>query len=384
MKRIKAITGFLWKLTTPALVLLLSQQALAAGTTAGTSVDNLAVVDYFVNGNDQDPIESAPGAGNSAPGAGNGTATSFVVDNRVDFTLTQVGGVHTVVTPGDTDAFVEFTLQNDGNSVQDFRLVATQLGSGDGAVFGLTDTDADIGNLRVRVGNGGGAPTTGSDDFVDELGEDQSVTIYVYGDAQALLGLVDGDVMNIELTATVAEGGAAGGGAPGADLVDDVGNPDDPATIDIVFGDDPPGLGDGVESDRHGFTVSSAGLNVTKDATVVSDPFNGTTDLKAIPGAIVEYVITIANSGSENADNVVITDSIDADVVFIADAYAGQDLEVVNDGTTVTPCNADATDADNDGCALDGADLTIGDPTDLPITVAPGTSLTITYRVSIP
>ena len=293
------------------LALLVSQQLLAAGTTAGTDVDNLAVVDYAVNGNDQDEIESAPGAGNSTPGAGNGTVTSFVVDNRVDFTLTQVGGVHTSVTPGDTDSFVEFTLQNDGNSVQDFRLVATQLGSGDGQVFGFADTDADIGNLRVRAANGGGVPTTGSDDFVDELAEDASVTIYVYGDADALLGLVDGDVMNIELTATVAEGGTAGGGAPGADLVDDVGNPDDPAAIDIVFGDDAPGLGDGVESDRHGFTVSSAGLNVTKEATVVSDPFNGTTDPKAIPGAVVEYVISIVNSGGEAAENVVITDSID-------------------------------------------------------------------------
>ena len=384
MKVMEMKNSFPMKLCVSLLTLLVSQHVLAAGTTAGTDIDNLAVVDYTVNGNDQDEIESAPGAGNSTPGAGNGTATSFVVDNRVDFTLTQVGGVHTSVTPGDTDAFVEFTLQNDGNSVQDFRLVASQLGSGDGQVFGLTDTDADIGNLRVRVANGGGVPTTGSDDFVDELGEDASVTIYVYGDADALLGLVDGDIMNVELTATVAEGGAAGGGAPGADLVDDVGNPDDPATIDIVFGDDAPGLGDGVESDRHGFTVSSAGLNVIKAATVVSDPFNGTTDPKAIPGAVVEYVITIVNSGDEDADNVVITDSIDTDVVFIADFYAGQDLEIVNDATTVSPCNADAADGDDDGCALDGQDLTIGDPTDLPLTVAAGTTLTITYRVSIP
>ena len=70
--------------------------------------------------------------------------------------------------------------------------------------------------------------------------------------------------------------------------------------------------------------------------------------------------------------------------MFITDYYAGHDLEVVNDGSTISPCNADATDGDDDGCALDGQDLTIGDPTDLPIIVSAGTTLTVTYRVSIP
>jgi hypothetical protein len=108
MKGIKRKDSFLLKLGMSALVLLFTQHAIAAGTTAGTDVDNLATVDYEVNGNNQEDIESAPGAGNSVPGVGNGTATSFEVDNRVDFTLTQVGAAHTVVSPGDTDTFVEF------------------------------------------------------------------------------------------------------------------------------------------------------------------------------------------------------------------------------------------------------------------------------------
>lgn len=382
MKGSRSNDSFIMRLGISAVVLLFTQHAFAAGTIAGTDVVNLATVDYSVNGNDQEDIESAPGLGNNVPGVGNGEDTVFEVDNRVDFSLTQVGGVHTNVTPGDTDAFVEFILANDGNAVQDFRMVATQLASADGAVFGLTDSDKDIASLRVRVGNGGGVPTTGSDDFVDELVPDETVTLYVYGNADALLGLVDGDVLNIELTATAAEGGTAGGGAPGADLVDDIGSADDPLVVDIVFAEGGV-LGDGVESDRHGFLVQSAGLNVTKAVTVLDDPFNGTTDPKAIPGATVEYVITVANSGSEDAENISITDSIDTDVVFIADAYGGDDLEVVNDGTPLAACNADAGDGDTDGCQLDGADLTIGNA-NLAITVAAGTSLTVTYRVSIP
>lgn len=373
--------SFLMKLGMSALVLLFTQHAFAAGTTAGTDVDNLATVDYEVNGNNQEDIESAPGAGNSVPGVGNGTVTSFEVDNRVDFTLTQVGAAHTVVSPGDTDAFVEFLLTNNGNSAQDFRMAFTQLGSGDGAVNTLVDTDVDMANVRIRVGNGGGVPVLGDLEYADELAEDASVTVYVFADADLALGLVNGDIANLELSGTVAAAGTAA--SLGADLVDDVGNADDPAAIDVVFADGGAGLGDGVEADRDGFEVQSAGLNVAKVATVIDDPFNGTTNPKAIPGATVEYVITIVNSGTLDADNISISDSIDTDVTFIADAYAGQDLAVVNDGTTITPCNADAGDGDTDGCALDGQDLTVGNG-NLAITVVAGTTLTVTYRVTIP
>lgn len=385
MNGLKLGTNFLAKLTALAAVLLFSQQTFAAGTTAGTDVDNLATVSYEVNTVLQTVIESAPGLGNSNPGAGNGTITSFEVDNRVDFTLVQVGGAHTVVSAGETDQYVEFLLTNVGNSVQDFRLFATQLDNPE-AVFGRDDTDDDIGNLRVRVGVGGdpaGAPPTpASDDFVDELGEDESVIIYLYGDD--LGGLVHDDVMNIDLTAVVAEGGTAGGGAPGADLIDDLGNADDPDAIDVVFADGAV-LGDGTETERHGFVFESAGLNVSKVVSVISDPFNGTTDPKAVPGAIVEYVITVTNSGTGvlDAENVSISDDIDGDVTLITDFYAGQDLEVDINGSIQALCNADALDTDSDGCALDTLALTIGNG-NLAITLEEDESLIVTYRVLIP
>jgi len=380
MNGIQGKTSFLTKFGLTAIALLLGQQAFAVGTDAGTSVDNLATITYDVSTITQQPIESAPGAGNSTPGVGNGTITTFVVDNRVDFTLVQVGAAHTIVTPGQTDAFVEFLLTNTGNSAQDFRMTVAQLASGDGAVNTLTDTDVDLNNLRIRVGNGGGVPVLGDLDYADELAEDAAVTVYVFGDADAVLGLVNGDIANIELTATVAEAGTAA--TLGADLVDDVGSADDPAAVDIVFADGG-ALGDGIESDRDGFQVESAGLTVSKVATVVEDPFNGTTNPKAIPGATIEYVVTVANAGATAADNVSITDALDTDVTFIADFYAGQDVQILNNGVAVTPCNADAADADTDGCALDGVNLTVGNA-NLAITVAASTSLTITYRVLIP
>ena len=382
MKRLKEKYSFLVRLGITAGVLLLTQHALAAGTTAGTDVDNLATVNYAVGGAAQTLIESSP-IGNDVPGATNGTVTSFEVDNRVDFTVAQVGTAHTTVSPGDTDAFVEFTLSNDGNSPMDFRMVALQLASGDGAVNSLVDTDVDMVNVRVRVGNGGGVPVLGDFDFVDEILEDETVTIYVFADAG--LGLSNADIANLELSATAAAVDGIGG-TLGADLVDDAGVADDPAVVDIVFADGvvtPPGLGDGVESDRDGFEVDSAELEITKVATVLDDPFNGTTFPKAIPGATVQYVITVDNTGTLDADNVVITDAIDTDVNMIFDFYGGHDVEIVNNLVTVTPCDVENL-ADSDGCGLAGQNLTIGDPTDLPLTVLAGTIMTITYRVTIP
>jgi len=378
MENVKEKFSFIVRLGITATAMLLTQHALAAGTTAGTNVDNMATVDYDVGGTVQTEIESSP-TGNSTPGA-NGTITTFEVDNRVDFSLGQVGSAHTVVAPGDADEFVEFTLTNTGNSAMDFRMVATQLGSGDGAVNTLTDTDDNMDNLRIRVGNGGGVPVLGDLAYVDEIAEDASVTIYVFADAG--LALVDNDVANLELEATAATAGVAS--TLGVDLVDDAGSADDPAVVDIVFADGvvAPGLGDGVETDRDGFDVSTALLEITKVATVLTDPFNLAVNPKAIPGATVEYVITVDNTGAVDADNVVITDAVDTDVTIVLNAYAGEDVEVINDGAPALTCNTDALDADADGCALDGAALTIGTAPMSP-TVAAGTIMTITYQVTI-
>ena len=56
-------------------------------------------------------------------------------------------------------------------------------------------------------------------------------------------------------------------------------------------------------------------LAVTKVSSVISDPVNGTSNPKAIPGALIEYLITVSNTGSDNTDGntVIITDDAPAD-----------------------------------------------------------------------
>jgi uncharacterized repeat protein (TIGR01451 family) len=375
MNSIKSKGSFLAKLGLSAGVLLFAQQAFSAGTAAGQDVDNLATITYEVNNVVQDVVESAPGVGNAVPGAGNGTITTFKVDNRVDFSLTQVGTAHTTVTPGETDAFVEFLLSNDGNSAQDFNLAVTDLVAGD-VVNTLDDTNVNLANLRIRVGNGGGVPVLTDLPYGDEIAADTTVTVYVFGDADLILGLVNGDVANIELTATVAAAGTAS--SLGADLTDDILNPDT-AGVEVVFAEGGV-LGDGIESDRDGFLVSSAGLTVSKIATVISDPFNGATNPKAIPGAVVEYVITVSNGGASAADNVSIADAIDTDVAFDATFNGNTGLDIANGAASIA-CVADANAGD--GCTLIGQDLTVGNVS-LPITIVPTEALVITYRVTIP
>ena len=76
--------------------------ASAQMTTAGTSINNRATVNYSVAGLAQAPIESSP-TGNVTPGIGAGVDTAFVVDNMINLTVTEVSGNNTVVTNG-TDA----------------------------------------------------------------------------------------------------------------------------------------------------------------------------------------------------------------------------------------------------------------------------------------
>jgi uncharacterized repeat protein (TIGR01451 family) len=61
-------------------------------------------------------------------------------------------------------------------------------------------------------------------------------------------------------------------------------------------------------------------LIVTKTSTVVSDPVNGTTNPKLIPGAVVRYTISVTNTGRGVVDpaTLVMTDPLPANLTFYA------------------------------------------------------------------
>lgn len=73
-------------------------------------------------------------------------------------------------------------------------------------------------------------------------------------------------------------------------------------------------------------------LSFTKTSSITSDPINGNTNPKSIPGATVHYCITVTNSGPSQATGVVISDPLPASVTFVANTlYSG-----VSCGTATT------------------------------------------------
>ena len=366
-----------------AFALAAAQGAQAVGTASGTSVDNRASVNYSIGSTPQTVIESSP-TGNSTPGAGVGADTSFVVDNRIDLTVVETSGGYTTAASGGLSEVLTYTVANTGNTVQDFSLL-----SADNATdpFGGTDT-FDAAQVALFVdANDNGVYDAGTDTatFIDELAADADVEVFVLRDMGAR---ANGDISAVTLTAQVAQGGSAG--TQGADITsDDSGAADDPAVVQIVFADgagDTDAANDGQHSDTDAYRIGAAAITVTKTSLVINDPVNGATNPKAIPGATVEYTVTIANAAgaSAAATSIQVSDSLNAEITagtlaFDANGYgAAQGIQVTSpniSGGAATPLS-NAADADQ-------GDFTTNVVTVSGIALAPGETATVTFRVVI-
>ena len=307
-----------------ALVSLWASPALASGTLAGTTITNTVTVNYQVSG----VAQTATGA-----------STSFKVDRKVNVTVAEVGSTTTQVSPGQSAAVTAFTVTNLSNAALDFSLAVAQQSGGAGAHSG-TDT-FDLTGVTIYVDtNANGSYDAGTDTavtYLDELAADASKTVFVVGNIP--LSLTTGANATVALTATGRESGTAG--SLGVALVETTAA-DTAATVDTVFAD---GAGatdasrDAAFSAKDDYTVLAAALTITKIGKVISDPMNGTTNPKAIPGATIEYCIVVANAaGSATASTVVINDPVPTEVTY-SSAYG------IFLGGTVTSgaCNADGS-----------------------------------------
>lgn len=75
---------------------------------------------------------------------------------------------------------------------------------------------------------------------------------------------------------------------------------------------------DGVTSPNGTVTVPMSSFTVLKSVVAYSDPINGTTSPKAIPGSEMVYTVQVVNTGLIAASNVVITDPLPANTEFFA------------------------------------------------------------------
>jgi uncharacterized repeat protein (TIGR01451 family) len=326
--------------------------ALAAGTAAGTSITNTATINYQVGGVAQPSINDGD---------------TFVVDRKIDLTVAESGTSTTVVVPNEQDTVTSFTLQNTSNAVLDFALTASQTAGGT-AAHGGTDNFDVTGVTIYRDTDNSGTFNAGDTvvTFIDELAADATVTLFVVVDIPT--GRATGDVANVRLTATAREGGAAA--TQGAALTQTSGA--NTAGMDTVFAD-AAGVADGARdaahSDDDDFTVQTATLTLDKRSTIVSDPVNGTTDPKLIPGAVVQYCIAVSNAaGGAAASSIAISDILPSTLTFVTGS-------IRLDGTVTGPtCNLDG---------VAGGSFASGTVSGTLASVAAGATRTLVFQATV-
>jgi hypothetical protein len=377
----------------------LMPQSVLAATASGTSINNMAKLSYSVGAVAQNEICSSP-SGNSTGNGGtagttctNGTNgagnTSFVVDKKVDVLVAEVGGAVTSVSPGQTLAVTTFQVTNMGNDPQDFMLAGADVATGGAVTLGgvKTDThDTTAASIQVFVdSNGNSVFDSGTDTatHIDALPAGTSVKVFVVSTIPA--ALVNGNVVLVSLTATARVDNAAA--TLGAALTNDSAAVDDPAVVQTVFAD-AQGSDDGAAPDaafsaRDGYVVSSALLSVSKVVKVVCDPTNGNSNPKNIPGAAVQYAITITNAATATsaATLTTVSDTLNGALAFdpklnsgalpAANCVSGNAANTLSASgfgavwgtgtttTTYTAAGALAAQAVTAGVAVAGQDVTI-------------------------
>ena len=359
-----------------------SSTAWAAGTVAGTDVDNTATISYSVGGVAQADIGSSE-SGNSV---GAGTPTTFVVDKKVDLNVTANSAASVDIIPGSTASHT-FTLTNEGNDIEYFSLSALNNATGDDFdATGCTQTVTAVTGTQPAILTGTYASpaidSTGSPAASGplRLAADGTATITVTCTAPGVQ--VNADEADINLVATAVTT------ANGTTAIEDTVGADDPDAKDTVRADAAgTAAGDTATDAKHSavrkFTVNSATLNVKKLSAVISDTNGVSANAKRIPGAVIEYTITVTNTAAE-ADHLKIADLIPSDLTYVAggtvNGAAVSACTITGDGIV----NANAPDSGVAlACSLTGSTVSTTSFTLPAGTVASPTTATLTFYATV-
>ena len=129
----------------------------------------------------------------------------------------------------------------------------------------------------------------------------------------------------------------------------------------------------------HDFTFCrpTANLAFAKTSSIVSDPTNGTTNPKAIPGATMRYCLLVTNNGSGTATGIAINDALPATVAFVPGS--------LRSGTSCA--GATAVEDDNASGADEsdpfGASFAGGSVSAVTATLAPTAAMAIAFTVNV-
>jgi uncharacterized repeat protein (TIGR01451 family) len=270
----------------------------AAGTRAGTSIDNTAVVTFRLGGTDETVRAPAP---------------RITVAEVVDLGGTALAAT-TVVQPGATGRAVAFRLANLGNGIETVRLELQTALAGD-------QFDPVAQSPALYLDTDGSLTLTAADlaytPGVNDPALEPDATAVVFAVLDVPPAATESQRGRVQVVARSASGTAA------------------PGTVYPGRGD---GGGDALLGPSGGqatlaaeLLVSGWDVAVAKTARVVDAAGGG----RAEPGARIEYELTLTVNGSGTAANLVLTDPIPAATTFVAGS-------LVLDGTPQT----DAADAD--------------------------------------
>jgi uncharacterized repeat protein (TIGR01451 family) len=308
----------------------------AAGTAAGTTINNTATASYNDAG--------------GAPRTVDSNQVSLIVDEVLDVTVASADPGDIVVQPGSTNRILSFDVTNNGNGPENYVLTSNgALGSDQ---FDPTPTSIVIDS------NGNGVYDaltdtvyTGPGDFL--LTPDQTRRVFILSSIPA--GSNDADRGQAELTAAAA----TGTGAPGTAFTGQ-----GQGGGDAVVGST------GADSVDNGFyLVQNATISFTKSQAVVA-PASVGGGTRTVPGSIVTYTLLATVSGTGSLTNVSIADAIPANTTY-----------EVGSMTLQAAALTDAVDADAGRTTLTGAAVT-GINVDLG-TVAGGQTRTVTFKVKV-
>lgn len=309
------------------LALLVPHTAMAAGTRAGTLIDNVASATYD------------PGSG---PVTVNSNTHSLKVDELIDTTVAWSDSADVVTTPGATSQVLKYQVTNTGNGVETFGLSTV-------ANIGGDQYDPTVTSIVIDDGDGVYEPgidtvyVAGAGDLV--LNPDQSITVFVVSTTPG--SVVDGDRGGVRLVST----SKTGIGAPGTSFAG-AGEGGGNAVLGITGGD---GENDGF------YLVSSATVVLNKSAKVI-DPFGGTT---SVPGSRITYTIVATTTGTGSLPGLGISDAVPAGTTYVPGS-------ITLGGTA----QSDVADADAGSFASNIVAVALG-------TVAGGQTRTVTFQVTI-
>lgn len=347
------------------LVMLCSAPAFAAGTAQGVGITNTVNVNYQVGG----VAQTQQTAGDT-----------FVVDRKVIFTLAEkaVTGT-TTVNPGQAAAKTTFILSNASNDTLDFTITPSQIVGGTASHGG---TDAfNVTNLLVcldaNADNNCDSAATATL-TINDLIADANTTILIVGDIP--LTATNTQVAGVTLTAAALNSNGTAITAA-TDLT-----ANGAGTVETVFADAAKsGNGgtsiarDGIDVATDDYTVSAAVLSVFKSSRVIFDNLNGPntngdpTNPKSVPGATVEYCISVSNAASGAlATNINISDLVPTNMTYVATSIR-INTAVTNAGLATQTCGTGSVGG------TFGSNTVSGALTDL----SGGQSLGLAFRATI-